>query len=297
MSKQFKFFVAIVVYILTVVLLVSNSEWITDFKYSFFMPPPIEVVEEPLTVPEGFHFDSVESGAWFNENKFIVHACGGIDGVDYTNSREALDISMNNGTGIIEVDFLITSDNRLVCCHRWNHLGWDDVPTYDEFMSQPVFDRYTPLDGESIIQCMIENPELYVVIDTKDDNVQVIKALYDLCGGDTSIMDRFIVQVYERGEKAKILEIYPFNDNNFIFSIYKKYYRLNSIINICYEENIYVVAFPDYLKTKDYITELSNYGIMVYVFTVNRLDLVNKYRDYGTYGFYTDFLLGQEIGG
>lgn len=44
---------------------------------------------------------------------------GGISGKEYTNSREALDNSLNMGYKYIEIDLRETSDSAIVCCHEW----------------------------------------------------------------------------------------------------------------------------------------------------------------------------------
>ena len=48
----------------------------------------------------------------------MAHALGGIDGENYTNSKEALGSNYNKGVRLSEVDINLTADDKLVCVHR-----------------------------------------------------------------------------------------------------------------------------------------------------------------------------------
>ena len=61
-----------------------------------------------------------------NENystSFIAHAGGGINGEAYTNSFEAVKKSIKNSYKLIELDLLVTDDQRIVAQHDFNILG------------------------------------------------------------------------------------------------------------------------------------------------------------------------------
>ena len=53
-------------------------------------------------------------------SRYMAHALGGIDGENYTNSKEALESSYNKGIRLFEVDINLTADDKLVCVHGWN---------------------------------------------------------------------------------------------------------------------------------------------------------------------------------
>ena len=42
---------------------------------------------------------------WYAQNRTTFNATGGIDGLSYTNSKEALELSLQKGMDVIEVDF------------------------------------------------------------------------------------------------------------------------------------------------------------------------------------------------
>lgn len=54
----------------------------------------------------------------------VAHVLGGIDDKAYTNSKEALLYNYNLGHRAFEVDFSITSDEKLVCAHDWEHVAY-----------------------------------------------------------------------------------------------------------------------------------------------------------------------------
>ncbi len=51
--------------------------------------------------------------------KRIAHAGGGINGITYTNSYEALDLNYGLGFRYFEIDFTYTTDQKLICLHDW----------------------------------------------------------------------------------------------------------------------------------------------------------------------------------
>ena len=61
--------------------------------------------------------------------RFIAHAGGRIEGMNYTNSLEALNNSYKNGFRLFELDIIETSDGEFVAAHVGNTLKrWWDIP-------------------------------------------------------------------------------------------------------------------------------------------------------------------------
>jgi len=54
-----------------------------------------------------------------NSGGLIAHAGGGINGLKYTNSLEAMEQSIEHGFKMVELDLLISSDGRIVAVHDW----------------------------------------------------------------------------------------------------------------------------------------------------------------------------------
>ena len=87
---------------------------------------------------------------------FIAHAGGEINGDIYTNSLDALDYNYSLGAKYFELDLQVTSDNKIVAVHNWMEWAkltdWEGEvpPSYHDFMSRNVFNKYIPLDIDAI---------------------------------------------------------------------------------------------------------------------------------------------------
>ncbi len=236
---------------------------------------------------------TTEEGEWYQDAPLIYHAGGGIDGLAYSNSQEALEKTLENGSYFVEIDFMYTSDGELICMHEWEN-QWDSeaIPSLQEFKAGRVYGKYTTMTAKELIGYMAEYPELHIIIDTKEgDQVEVVKTLVELSSYNTDITNRFIIQLYADGVKSEIQEIYPFRDSNYLFTVYKYGDRFpNKIMKICYDENISVVTVPydawDEATKQLYVEK----GFVLYEHTVNRPDFAEKSLKQGVHGFYTDFL-------
>ena len=109
--------------------------------------------------------------------QLIAHAGGAIDSCIYTNSREAMLRALEKGYRFIEFDFLFTADSVLVAAHSWEKFNMitgckdfgDSVPTYADFSSRKIHDRYTPLSAAEINGFFERNDSLYLVTDKISD--------------------------------------------------------------------------------------------------------------------------------
>lgn len=236
--------------------------------------------------------------AWYKNTQLIFHAGGGIDGLDYTNSKEAMELMFSKDNYFIEVDFMYTSDHELVCMHKWSE-QWtgEEVPSLEEFTTGKIFGKYTAMTAKDVVQYMEQHPQLHIIIDTKEeDQTEVVKSLVDLSAGHTDVTDRFIIQLYQGGVKEEIQKIYPFSEENFLFTAYKfgSHYP-NKIMKICYDENIAVVTVPydvwDEETKKLYLSK----GFTLFEHTVNRPDWARISLREGVHGFYTDFLSEEDL--
>ncbi len=233
--------------------------------------------------------------AWYINSMLISHACGGIDGRDYTNSIEALDLALERGHRIIEVDFSITLDNYVVCDHNY---GLN--VNYDKFMSEKKKYLYSPLDLNMLLDYMQAYPDMYVVTDVKYESVDFIEVLSLI--KDTAektnrldILDRFIVQIYYDDDYDNIMDIYPFK--NVVYTLYAKQPDdMYSVAEFCLQKGIHVVTIgAPAIYSEDDISMFTQYNIKVFAFTVNDLDEIKKLRHYGVSGFYTDYIINSDL--
>lgn len=127
------------------------------------------------------------------QQSYIAHYAGKIDGVGYTNSLEAIENSIAKGMRHIEIDLIYTSDDSLVAVHDWekiNRMNGQDsnAPmTYREFKNSKIMGKYTPLDATQVDSVMLANPTITLVTD-KTSDPEVLNKYF------SNIRDRVIVE-------------------------------------------------------------------------------------------------------
>ena len=274
-------------------------------------------VEETVSAPtESLAEPPVQKDPWYNAGPLIYHACGGIDGISYSNSQEAMESTLAAGNMLVEVDFLYTTDGHLVCLHKWIDLlpMWkykelkreykdkeDQIPeteyTLEQFLKKNVKGKFTGQTARDIISYMQEYPELHIIVDTKEEDLAaVIGELLKLCDFQPDIAERFVIQLYDRGQKAKILELYPFRNENFLFTCYKfDPLRVDEILEICSAEQISVVTVPYGSWEQETVDRFLQQQIILFEHTVNDPEMAALSLEKGICGFYTDFLQKSEL--
>lgn len=112
-----------------------------------------------------------------HEPQLIAHACGQLDGYNYTNSVEAMENALKNGYKFIEVDLLLTSDSIPVGCHYWPDFNemtgypemGDSVPSFEDFSNRLIYNRYRPINCNDIVYYLEQYPDWTFVVDKLDD--------------------------------------------------------------------------------------------------------------------------------
>lgn len=235
---------------------------------------------------------------WYEKTRLVYHAGGGMDGLDYTNSKEAMENLLERQQSFAEIDFMYTSDGELVCMHSWkDQWNSESVPSLQEFRAGKIYGKYTTMTAAELVQYMVDHPKLHIIIDTKEeDQISVVKTLVDLSESHPDVTDRFIIQLYAAGVKSEIQKLYPFDDGNFLFTTYKFGYRFpNKILKICYDENISVVTVPYGVWEEEVRQLYVSKGFILFEHTVNRPDFANGSLEKGVWGFYTDFLAPEDL--
>lgn len=264
-----------------------------DIATALVSPEPEETAE---AAPPELHPVVTTGSEWFADVPLIYHAGGIIEGNTYTNSREAVEATLAAGNCFIEIDFNYTADEQLVCVHDWTDAYPEAEPlTLEAFRASKIQGKFTPLTAEDLIGIMRENPQMYLVTDTKRNLQQVIQDLTAIAGDDADLLERFIIQVYYEGEKARIQEVYPFADEQFLFTIYAWGPWSLEAARICNEENISVLTVPYGTIPQEDAALMQELGFTVYVHTVNRADLAHLALEQDIRGFYTDSLQPEDL--
>lgn len=244
----------------------------------------------------------IKKPVWTESGSRIIHATGNIDSIAYTNSKEALELSLANGHRLIEIDLLFTSDNHLVLAHDfendaipYNFTTADGTaPTRETFLNTKIYDKYTTMDIDAILLAMKEYEDLYIVTDTKEEDLNavldtIIKRAKAL--DSESVLDRFIVQFYDYKDYKKLKKQTVFH--HFIFTTYKldeeiKSEGFDNIIAFSVENQIDVVTIRKKYATMENIQLFTQHGLTLYTHTINSAQKEARLRNLGIAGIYTD---------
>lgn len=134
--------------------------------------------------------------------RLVAHAGGAVNGVRYTNSREALDQHYAAGYRVFELDFHWTSDGHLVLVHDWPQASasFAVLPhtfTCQEFVHAARRDGLHQMTFEDLRQWLRAHRDAYIVTDTKASNPRLLAWLL-VNGGD--VLPQLIVQIYRMAE-------------------------------------------------------------------------------------------------
>ena len=234
----------------------------------------------------------------------ILHAFGGIDGVDYTNSVEAFQHNYEKGGMIFEVDLRLTSDNELILLHDYNALEANISATrrlaMKDFLRTKIKGTYQPATFHDLVKLMVKYPDVFIITDTKYTDKESIELQFSymkrICQkyGAESVLDRLIIQIYNEEMLPIIERIYPFSFVIFTLYLRKNAADLHEFRRICEwskAHNISAITMHHTWYTKARAEILLEYQIPAYLFTLNDKQLAQHYILTGAQKIYTDFLL------
>ena len=257
----------------------------------------------------------------------VHHACGGIDDKSYTNSYDALELNYSQGCRLFEIDFCLTADNEPVCAHDWD---WTysvmDIPlverevettdanasadgtgevqteqvalplTLEEFKSHKIYEKYSPMSFEELVEYMMEHEDMYVITDTKNVRDPEVSDMFNgfvrvASEHDIRVLDRIIPQIYNNDMYDIISGIYDWKSIVYTFYNQGGEFRYRNVYDYSRKHGIKV--FTTYTSRNDliFIDAMVDRGALVYMHTYNNMDEVYGILDaWRVYGIYTDFL-------
>lgn len=238
---------------------------------------------------------------WYDNNKVVIHALGEVDGHTYTNSLEALENSFSMGNRVFECDFALTSDDKMVACHDWNvdfleEFSEENVPTKEEFMRVKIYGKYTPMSIDEILVFMKENPDVYMITDTKYAESEYyekqFKEIVDASVKNNceEVLNNFIIQIYHPYMHEDIEKIYHFD--NYIYTLYQEGYRgdpqqFEEYAQFCALHDIDVITMNEEYYSDELLDICNRYRLQLFVHTVND-EIKQKFFLGKNIGIYTD---------
>lgn len=242
------------------------------------------------------------------KNDIIAHAAGGVDGFKYLNSQEGLELSYSNGFKFIEVDLILTADNKVVATHGWDektyeHIGveYDKdnlIMDYDSFMNCKLQGEYSPMDLEHIISFIKKNKDLYLEFDVKATDRESAKLIttqiVELAENDATILDRILMQFISEEAFFGMNEIYNFK--YYQYFAFKRHTRsIEKVVKFCKKNNVTSVAVNYNNLTDNVIKQLKQGGILILTHTIDEVELANEFLGKGVDIICTNFISPEKL--
>ena len=200
-----------------------------------------------------------------NNNRYIAHAGGEVNGVKSTNSKQALDQNYKKGFRLFELDIIETSDGKLVAAHDWKMWArFTDYegtlpPSHAEFMKRKIYGDYTTLDLKGINNWFAAHSDATLVTDKVNDPIVFANQFVDK---DRLIMELFTVMAVEEASKNGINAMISQQPLMKMAGDKLSYLSINNIKYVALSRRIIAT------QTK-LMLQLREQGIKVYVYNVN----------------------------
>ncbi len=225
----------------------------------------------------------------------ILHAGGAYGELTLLNAQEPFEYYYALGYRYFEYDLRLSSDGRLIGTHGFEHLPITDASlSYEAFTALELENGMTPVNEEWLIDTIRTHPDVRIIVDakmdTREDDVAVLRRLEELeniAGLDLSaniIPEIFSIEMWIDAEASTSFDCY-------IFSHYKEYYSVDTILEHFSSPKILYVAVPTW--TDSYIQanlyKVQDAGKHLLVFTVTNQDERAFAQDIGASGIYVDY--------
>ncbi len=243
-----------------------------------------------------------EARTMLEKDHAVVHGAGWIEDesgntYDYTNSLEALTNSYNMGNRVVEMDFLCTSDGKIVCAHESETfargIDSDGPLTEEEFLARRSYGIFTTMNVDMLADFMYGHQDLYIVTDFKYDMPESCTYIAEYY---PDLLDRFIVQIYHYDQYDYVKE---FGFNNIILTLYLTYederntdmlcdfVRNNNLVGLTFWE-YYMDSADDWTRPEEFFDIVKKLDVPICVHTVNDAGAIKYDFEHGVTAVYTD---------
>ena len=236
----------------------------------------------------------------------IAHAGGGLPVGTYSNAKEAMDLSVQNGFHYIEVDLSVTRNGDIVLLHDWGktyNQYFTRFPRLDALISKntaPKLEtgeafstkkmRYdlTPLSLEDFMTWLKETPDVAIVTDVKGNNYELLNYIRE---NYSQSYNRFIPQIYSFEEYQRVSQL---GYEDIIFTAYRSGASFEDLNKFAQKNKLHAITIPKSRIRSHVNSLLPGLSTPVWVHTVNNLEEAEYMRRLGVAGLYTDFLIENE---
>lgn len=286
----------------------EDSEETSDKTESKDTPEPEE--EDPEIVEKEKPEGELSATEILANQQLIAHGMGAIGDLTIPNCLESFLVQYEAGIRVFEVDLRLTRDVQVVLRHDWwstwqEGIDWVHIPTREKFVSEKIKGEYTPLSFRDLLLLMEEYPDICVITDSKFTESDIFSIQFDAMLADahelglTYLFDRIVVQVYDGNMRTGLNNIYPFP--HYIYTLYQDATFKGTTDSFrekaayCADRGIEGITMDEYWWKSSFAAIAEEYGIGVYVHTVNDIDKAKKYLNEGVSGIYTDSIKPADI--
>ncbi|MBI2444745.1 MAG: hypothetical protein HYV42_05935 [Candidatus Magasanikbacteria bacterium] len=223
--------------------------------------------------------------------RLIAHAGGSVNGLRYTNSREALETSYAEGFRWFELDLEVTSDGELVLLHDWdyilrNHFGVaPGVRSLAEFKTLGNGIPYTTLSVAELADWLTTHPDVYLITDIKKGR---LRRLVKLRREFPRVAKRIVPQIYTFWHYLPV-RLLGFSPP--ILTLYANNYSEARVLRFAKRAPLWAVTLPaERALESELPKQLQQRGIITYAHLVDTPELARRLRSRGVFGFYTALL-------
>lgn len=257
---------------------------------------------EPEPAPEKVKpADELPATAILAREKVIAHGLGAIGDLTTPNCLESFQAAYAAGVRVFEADLRLTRDGQVILRHDYG-TDWTQIPTREDFLSEKVGGLYTPLSFRDLLLLMEQYPDICVITDSKFTESDVFYIQFDAMLADahelglTYLFDRMFIQIYSSNMKTALDNIYSFP--HYIYTLYQDTNPFKGTeedfrgrASLCRERGISGITMDDYWWKPEFAAIADEYGINVYVHTVNDLEHAKELLRDGVDAVYTDYLV------
>jgi|GluameStandDraft_1065615.scaffolds.fasta_scaffold06881_4 glycerophosphoryl diester phosphodiesterase len=250
-----------------------------------------------------------------SKSKIIAHGMGVAPGQEAgstpLNCLEGFEAQYAAGVRVFEVDLRLTRDGKVVLRHDWWHSDWQEgiswtlIPTREDFVSKPILGKYTPLSFQDLLRLMERYPDICIITDTKFTDSDVFSIQFDSMMEDarelglTYLFGRIVIQFYSENMCVALNNIYAYP--HYIYTLYMESFDCSAKAfrekaAYCASLGIEAITMDESRWRDSFASIADEYGIKVYIHTVNDKDKAQKLLDAGVDGIYTDSLTPETLG-
>ena len=229
-----------------------------------------------------------------NSLDYILHAGGGVEDLRYLNAQETFKYYYDLGYRYFEYDLKLSTDNRLIGTHAFEHLNVNtSLFTYEEFKELRLENGYTPVNEEWLVDTLINYNDVTFVIDAKMESdemdakvlerIEELESIYDIDISKNILPEVFSLEMWNIVKETTSFDRY-------FFSQYKVYYSIEFVLENFSDDRIYGVAYSstcdNYIRRNLY--RLKESGKKLFFFTPTSYDEIMDMISLGADGVYID---------